>query len=255
MAANHILFVHGMYMNATSWQPWIDRAKEQGFSAEALSWPFHAGEPAQLRAQIDPALGRLQFRQVVDHYKRHIDSLPERPLLVGHSIGGLVVQKLVNDGYAAAAVSITPAPPLGIITLNPTFFKANFPHINPFAGNKPVVMTKPRFHYTFCNVQSRTSSDADFESYVVPESRNIPRTTLTTQGRINFKSAHVPLLLIAADSDHLISPILVRKNFRAYKKSTGRTELQEFTNRSHFICNQSGWEEVADASFAWLKSA
>ena len=124
--SKHILFVHGMYMNAKSWQPWIDRAQEQGYSAEALSWPFHEGEPVELRAHVNPALGLLKFKQVVDHYKRHIDSLAERPLLVGHSIGGLVVQKLVNDGYAAAAVSITPAPPQGIITLNPTFFKANF---------------------------------------------------------------------------------------------------------------------------------
>jgi pimeloyl-ACP methyl ester carboxylesterase len=241
-----------MYMNGESWKPWVERAESQGFTAVAPSWPYHQGDPKYLRTHIDPALGKLQFRDIVNFYKKFIDSLPERPLLIGHSIGGLVVQKLVNDGFAAKAVAISSAPPQGVITLAPDFFKANFPHINPFAGNKPVIMTKKRFHYTFCNTQSQESSDLDFDQFVVPESRNVPRSTLTSQSKIKFNTEHVPLLLIAGEKDHLIPLGLAQSNFRRYKKSKGITEFLQFPNRSHFICNQEGWEEVADLSFNWL---
>ena len=252
MTAKNIVFVHGMYMNGESWSPWIQQAQTRGFKATAPSWPFHEGLPEYLRNHIDPRLGKLRFKDIVDFYKTHIDSLAERPLLIGHSIGGLVVQKLVNDGYAEAAVAISSAPPQGVFTLAPEFFKANFPHINPFKGNEPVIMTKERFHYTFCNTQTQESSDLDFEKYVVPESRNVPRSTLTPQAKIKFKKDHVPLLLIGGEKDNLIPLSLVETNFKKYRKSLGTIGFQKFANRSHFICNQEGWEEIADASFTWF---
>ncbi len=254
MATKNIVFIHGMYMNGESWKPWIQRAESLGYTAVAPSWPHHEGSPEYLRAHIDPALSKLKFNEIVDYYKNYIDSLSERPFLVGHSIGGLIVQKLVNDGFAQAAVSINSAPPQGVMTVAPEFVRANFPHINPFAGNKPVIMSKKRFHYTFCNTQSQESSDLDFEKYVVPESRNVPRSTLTSQGKIVFKRDHAPLLLIAGDQDNLIPLSLVKSNFKKYKNSLGTVAFRHFANRSHFICNQEGWEEVATTAFDWLGS-
>ena len=251
-ATNQIVFIHGMYMNGHSWQPWVERASARGFVCHTPSWPYHQGDPAALRTQIDPALGSLTFGAVTKHFKAFIDTLPERPILIGHSIGGLVVQKLVNDGYAAAGVSISPAPPRGVFTLDPHFFRANFPHANPLAGNGPVLMTPKRFRYTFCNTMSAQASDEAFERYVVPESRNVPRSTLTSQASIDFRKPHVPLLVISGDSDHLTPLPMIKSNVKAYKASGSVLEFRQFTNRSHFICNQDGWQEVADASFDWL---
>ena len=248
-----VVFIHGMYMNAESWQPWVERASLRGLTCHAPSWPFHDGAPADLRAHIDPGLGQLRFRDVTDHYKSFIDSLSDRPTLIGHSIGGLVVQKLINDGYGRAGVSISSAPPRGIVSFDPHFFRANFPHTNPFAGNKPVVMTPERFQYTFCNTMSAAASGDAFERYVVPESRNVPRSTLTTQGRINFRADHSPLLFIAGDKDHLTPLSMIKKNVRAYKNPTSTVAFQLFTDRSHFICNQQGWQEVADHALDWLE--
>jgi pimeloyl-ACP methyl ester carboxylesterase len=253
--ARPLLFIHGMYMNALSWQPWVDRAAGAGLRAEAVSWPFHEGDPEALRARVDPALGRLTLHDVIEHHKQLIDALPERPLLVGHSIGGLVVQKLVNDGYAAAAVAISPAPPRGLVSLSPHFLAANFPHVNPLAGNRPVVMTPRRFHYTFGNTLSRADSDELFERYVVPESRNVPRQTLTRHGSVDFRRAHVPLLLLTGDQDHLTPLDAVRRNARAYQGNAGPVELEVFAGRCHAICLQQGWEDLADVAFDFLKNA
>ncbi|MGA3183473.1 MAG: alpha/beta hydrolase [Candidatus Dormibacteria bacterium] len=250
-----ILFAHGMYMNAKSWDPWVARAQAAGFETVVPSWPYHVGEPAELRRHIDPKLGRLTFGQVVQHFADVIGTLPDPPLVIGHSVGGLVVQRLVNDGLVRAGVAVSSAPALGVISLDPHFLRANFPHVNPLAGNRPVAMTPARFHYTFCNTMSRAASDRAFEEYVVPESRNVPRSTLLRSGRIHFRREHAPLLMIAGDTDHLCPLPAVRRNARRYRRSAGLTRFQAFPGRSHFICNQEGWEEVADASFDFLRAA
>ncbi len=242
-----------MYMNEASWGPWIARAADRGFSASAISWPFHEGSPEQLRNNIEAELGRLTFGQIVNHYKKSIETLPERPLLIGHSIGGLVVQKLVNDGFARSAVAISSAPAQGVFSFDPRFFRANFPHVNPFRGNRPVIMTKERFHYTFCNTMSRKDSDQAYEKYVVPESRNVPRSTLTSQAKIDFRKDHAPIFFLTGDQDHLTPLSLVKRNFRAYKDQGGEVDFREFSGRSHFICNQDGWQKVADVAFDWLE--
>jgi pimeloyl-ACP methyl ester carboxylesterase len=253
MAQDQVVFIHGMYMNGNSWAPWIEYFGARGYRCHAPSWPYHDGAPDALRRDIDPRLGSLTFGQVTDHLKVFIDTLPERPILIGHSIGGLQTEKLVNDGFAAAGVAISPAPPRGVLSFDPRFFRANFPHVNPLAGNRPVIMTKKRFHYTFANTMTRQASDEAFETYVVPESRNVPRSTLTKQGRVDFRRPHVPLLLIAAERDHLTPASLIRRNAKAYKASDGILDFRQFPGRSHFICNQSGWEEVADYTLAWLR--
>jgi pimeloyl-ACP methyl ester carboxylesterase len=250
-----IVYVHGMYMNAASWQPWVERGAGAGFESVVPSWPYHDGAPGDLRRHLDPALGKLTFGQVVAHYVSVIGALPEPPLLVGHSIGGLVVQKLLNDGYARAAVSVSPAPPRGVVPVDPHFLRANFPHVNPFAGNKPVVMTPRRFHYAFCNTMSREASDEAFERYVVPESRNVPRSTLGRAAAIDFGKAHGPLLIAGGGSDHLTPLAAVRRNAARYRDPGSTTEMKEFAGRCHFICNQDGWEEVADYAFDFLARA
>jgi pimeloyl-ACP methyl ester carboxylesterase len=247
-----ILFIHGMYMNAHSWEPWIARATQRGMVATAVSWPYHEGLPEERRAHIDPRLGRLRFGMVVAALKAHIDDLPERPILIGHSIGGLAVQKLINDGYGHSGVAISPAPPLGVLTVTPDFLRANWPHLNPWAGDKPIIMTHERFHYTFGNTMTREDSDAAYERWVVPESRNIPRSTLTSQARIDFTRDHAPLVFLAGDTDHLTPVDLIRRNASRYELTV---EVQEFAHRSHLLCNQDGWEEVADTAFDWVDDA
>jgi pimeloyl-ACP methyl ester carboxylesterase len=255
MTARHVILVHGMYMNARSWDPWMKRLEARGWGATAPSWPYHEGEPVDLRRAVDPRLGRLTFGRIVDHHKSIIDGLDRRPCLIGHSIGGLVVQKLVNDGYATAAVSVSTAPARGILSFDPRFVRANFPHINPLAGNRAVRMTRKRFHYTFCNTMTREESDAAFDAYVVPESRNVPRSTLRKRSAIDFRREHVPLLFIGGDRDHLTPLAAVRRNAKAYKAHGGTVACEVFAGRSHFICNQDGWEDVADRCLEFLETS
>jgi pimeloyl-ACP methyl ester carboxylesterase len=252
--AAHVIFIHGMYLNGRSWQPWVERFTSAGFSCSAPSWPYHDGDPHTLRSFVDPRLGALTFGAVTEHLKSLIDALPERPVLVGHSIGGLLVQRLVSDGYARAGVSISSAPPQGVISFSPHFLRANFPHINPLAGNEPVLMTHERFHYAFCNTLTRIASEEVFDALVVPESRNVPRSTLGRSAKIDFAAQHVPLLFLTGTEDHLTPVAMVRRNAGKYKSGAGQVDYREYGGRSHYICGEPGWEEVADAALAWLST-
>jgi pimeloyl-ACP methyl ester carboxylesterase len=202
----------------------------------------------------DPQLSRLTLGQVIEHYANLIHMLEEKPILIGHSMGGLVVQLLLQRYEAIAGVAIDSAPPLGVITTDKAFLKSNWPHINPFVSqSSPIQMTLERFQYTFVNDLPLEVQQAAFERYVVPESRRVPAQSLTKVAAIDFRSPHPPLLLVAGSNDHLIPASLNQTNYKKFKRSASITDFKEFAGRTHFIIGQPGWEEVADYVAAWLK--
>jgi esterase/lipase len=239
-------------MNANSWAPWIEYYTERGYTCYAPNYQYHEGTPSELRKNPNQQLGSLTFGQVIDSLVLFIDKLPEKPILIGHSMGGLAVQKLIEMEKGVAGICIDPAPPKGIFTLKWSFLKANLGTINPFKGNSICLPSVEWFHYAFCNTMSMEQTALEYEKYVVPESRNIPRSSTTNQGKIDFSKPHAPLLIIAGEKDHIIPHQLNKKNFLAYKDKKSTTNFILFENRTHYICNQSDWKEVADYILEWI---
>jgi alpha-beta hydrolase superfamily lysophospholipase len=199
----------------------------------------------------DSRLGQLTLSRVLEHFADIIKKLNEKPIIIGHSMGGLVVQLLLQRDLAAAGVAINSAPPLGVFTTKWSFLKSNWPHITPFVSQKtPIEMTFERFQYTFVNKMPLAEQRAAYDRYVVPESRRIPRESLTA--RVDFKKPHPPLLLIAGSDDNIIPASLNKSNYARYKPTTSVTDFKEFAGRTHFIIGQKAWEEVAEYILAWL---
>jgi pimeloyl-ACP methyl ester carboxylesterase len=182
-----------------------------------------------------------------------IETLPEKPILIGHSMGALVAQKLVEKELAEAAIIISSAPPKGVLTLKFSFAKSNLGLLNPFKGNSVHYPTKKWFHYAFTNTLSREESDRIFDKYVVPESRNIARETLKKAGKIDFKKPHAPMLFISLEKDHILPASLTRKSFKRYKDEKSIREYKVFEGRDHFIAGEDSWEEIASYVYTWLK--
>lgn len=249
-----IVFVHGLFQNPDSWAKWITFFSERGYGCHAPAYPFHEGRPADLRRSINPALGRLTFGQVIDHLRRFIDTLPEPPILVGHSMGGLVVQKLLQLGQGRMAVAIDSAPPPGIFSLKWSFLKANLSTVNPLKGNTVCLPSVEWFHYAFCHTMTIEETSREYERYVVPESRNIPRRSTGREGAIDFSQPHRPLLFIAGERDHIIPASLNVNNFKAYTDVGSHRTMKIFPNRTHYICGMTGWEEVAGYVAEWVRS-
>jgi pimeloyl-ACP methyl ester carboxylesterase len=248
-----IVFVHGLFVNPESWADWKIYFEVKGYNCYTPANPFHEGNPTVLRKQIKPDLAKVNFEDVVNNIVKLIDTLPEKPIVIGHSLAGLVVQKLVSMDKVVAGVCIDGAAPQGIITTKWSFWKVNGPVVNPFKGNSVFEPNKKWFHYAFCNMMSKEESDIVFDKYVVPESRNIPRGTLKSFAKIDFKKPHNPLLFIAGEKDNCVPASLNRKNFNAYKDTNSIKVFKEFMGRGHFICGESNWQEVADYILNWLK--
>jgi pimeloyl-ACP methyl ester carboxylesterase len=243
-------------MTPLCWEGWVERFQSNGYTCLAPAWPGRDKPVEALRAaHPDPQLGQLTLSAVIEHLAGVIQKLPEKPVLIGHSMGGLVTQLLLQRGLAAAGVAIDSAPPAGVFTAQWSFLKANFPMINPLiASGTPRLMSFEDFQYAFVNAMPPDEQRRAYDRYTVPESRRVPRQSLTGVARIDFSRPHPPLLLTAGTDDHIIPAALNRANYARYRAfSPSGTDFKEFSGRCHFLIGQPGWEEVADYVLAWLQ--
>jgi pimeloyl-ACP methyl ester carboxylesterase len=245
-----IVFVHGMFQNPKSWEAWTAFFGQRGYECVAPAWPLHAGEPAALRANPPPNLGDLRLKAVIESVKAVVGT--EKPIVIGHSVGGLVTQVLLNEGLISAGVAISSVAPNDMIDFDWGFFKNATIITNPLKGNEPILMDAKTFHGAFANSLSEAEATAAFERSATHDSRNVLRDCLGADGHIDLTRAHDPLLLIGGEKDQIIPAHLCEKNAAAYKDSAGSVAFKEFKGRSHFICGEPGWEEVATYVADWL---
>lgn len=250
------VFIHGMFMTPSCWQGWVDRFTTGGSTCVAPAWPGRDRSIAELRAaHPDPVLGKLSLEDVVASYDAVVRALPEPPVLIGHSMGGLVVQILLARGLGAAGIAIDSAPPKGVSALSWSFIRSNWPVITPFASkHQPVYLTFEQFRYAFVHTLSPEEQRATYDAHVVPESRLVGHGPLSKAGSVDFKAQRKPLLLIAGSEDHIIPAKLNRANLAAYAGSPSVTEFKEFEGRTHGLLAQAGWEEVADYALTWARA-
>ena len=115
-ANGNVVFVHGLWLHATSWDPWVALFREAGYEALAPGWPGDSDTVEETRRQPDRIAGK-GIDEVVEHYAQIISGLDSRPVVIGHSFGGLIAQRLLGQDLASAAVAIEPAPIKGVLAL------------------------------------------------------------------------------------------------------------------------------------------
>lgn len=248
-----IIFIHGMFLNPDSWEHWIGYFERLGYECSAPAWPLHEGNPAQLRRNIPPGLGKLTLADLHAHYRSILSQESEPPVVIGHSLGGLLVQKLAADGLIRAGVAICPVAPNKMISADWSFLRNTVSITNPLAGDDPFEMTPEGFHKNFGNMMSEEESQLAYEKFAVHESRQVLRDIMGDEGEIDMEKPHVPLLFIAGKEDEIIPHTLVLRNAHAYKDERSHHEYTDFTGRGHFICGEKNWEEVAENVQNWLK--
>lgn len=253
-----IVFIHGLFMNNQSWDGWKTYFEAQGYTCYAPANPKHEGNPNELRANPPEGLADVTFEDWIAQLEQFIDGLPEKPILIGHSFGGLTAQKLVESGRAEAAILISSAPPKRIVTLKGSFLKANVKVISRFKGNSIFNPEdeeyKEWFHYAIANSLSKEESDALFEKLAVPESRRTPRAATKKIAKIDTDKPHVPLLFIGGLEDVIVPNVLLKKNIKKYTDEGSIVDYKFYEGKDHMICAALGWEEVAQYSLTWLQN-
>jgi pimeloyl-ACP methyl ester carboxylesterase len=247
-----IIFIHGMFLTAKCWSDWIGYFQSAGYDAEAIPWPLHDADPADLRANPPAGLGKLTLRDLHGYYRDALSQESVPPVVIGHSLGGLLAQKLLADRLVSAAIGICPVAPNRMLAFDWGFLRNSAAITNPFAGDDPFEMTPEGFHRNFANTLSKAESNAAFKNHAVHESRQVLRDIMGDEGHIDLKAPHAPLLLIGAERDEIIPASLVRRNAHAYEDERSHHEYAEFSGRGHFICGEPGWEEVAARIENWL---
>ena len=253
-----IVFIHGNFVSRHCWDAWVTRYQKLGYTCVAVAYPGREGTVSSLRQNPDPALmGALTLEKVIEHHVKAIRSLDEKPIIIGHSFGGLLTQLMVQRDLAAAAVAIDSVPPQGVLSFAWSFYRSTWPAINPFLpASRPYMMSFKHFQYAFANDLSLAEQRESYERDMVPESRRLSRGGLTSAARVDFKRRHAPLLLIAGEKDRIMPASLNRRNYRRYRASPSVTEFKEFPGRSHYsIIGGRGWEEVADYALDWAMRA
>jgi len=255
-----VIFIHGLWLHATSWAPWVDLFRQAGYAPMAPGWPGDPDTVAEARANPE-SIADHGIDDVVAHYAKIIAGLDAQPVLIGHSFGGMIAQKLLGQNLAAAAVAIDAAQIKGVLPLPLSALRATLPVFrNPTNKHKAVSLTAEQFRYAFGNAISEQESQELFERWTIPA----PGKPLFEAAAANFNphspakvdtanDMRGPLLLIMGGRDHTVPESVTRATLKQYRHSDAVTDILEFPDRAHSLTIDSGWRDVADAVLSWLR--
>lgn len=256
MSSKTIVLVHGLSVSKHSWDAWVTHLEGQGYTVITPVYHPDLDKPLDVLKQNpnDPLLSSITLPQVIDHLSKTIAALDEKPIIIGHSFGGLLTQMLLARGLGVAGVAIDGVPPMGILPMQLSLFRASWPAINPLIpATRPWFMTFEQFQYAWVHT---LPLDKQREAYavIVPESRGLYRSALTSDARVDFNAARPPLLIIAGGADHIVPAPLNKANYERYARSPSITAFKLFPGRTHYtIVAGDGWQEVADYAIHWAE--
>ncbi|MFD4598205.1 alpha/beta hydrolase [Streptomyces sp. NPDC058464] len=254
-----VYFIHGLWLHSASWQPWTDLFRQEGYDPSAPGWPGDPDTVADARANPE-SIADHGIDDVVEHYAALIAELPAPPVLIGHSFGGMIAQKLLGQDRAAAAVAIDAAQIKGVLPVPLSALRATLPVFkNPANKRRAVSLTSEQFRFAFGNAISEEESAELYERWTIPA----PGKPLYEAASANFNphspakvatgnSGRGPLLLISGGKDHTVPETVTRATLKQYRHSDAVTDIINFPDRGHSLTIDSGWHEVAETVLAWL---
>ncbi|UQX88277.1 alpha/beta hydrolase [Jatrophihabitans telluris] len=255
-----VIFVHGLWLHSSSWQAWADLYSEAGYQTATPEWPGVADTLEETRAHPERQAGK-GLAEIIKHHADYLKTFDSKPILIGHSFGGLIVQSLLGQGLAAAAIAVDPAQIRGVLPLPIPQLRSALPVLgNPLNFGKTFRPNLDQFAYGFGNALPRAESDDLHEQWTIPSPcRPLFEAALAnfnpkSPAKVNVKnSARGPLLIISGTQDHTVPDAVSKAAYKLYRHSSAVTEFKQF-DRGHSLTVDHGWREIAQAGLDWLKS-
>ena len=254
------VFIHGLWLLPSSWDRWAAVFDEAGYSALAPGWPDDPETVAEANADPEVFAGK-SVGDVADHLDAVVRTLDRKPVIIGHSFGGLLTQILAGRGLAAASVAIDPAPFRGVLPLPISALRSASPVLtNPVNYNRAVPLTYEQFRYGFANAVDEAEAHELYETFAVPApgkplfqaaSANLNPWTEVKVDSTNPERG--PLLIISGEKDNTVPRSISNASYKRQKRNEGVTEFVEMAGRGHALVIDGGWREVADTALAFVK--
>src|SRR4051812_32681066 len=255
-----VVFVHGLWLLPTSWDRWCTVFEEAGYAPLSPGWPDDPATVEEANRHPD-AFARKTVGDVADHFAAVISALGARPVVIGHSFGGLLAQILAGRGIAAATVAIDPAPFRGVLPLPVSALRSAAPVLhNPANRYRAVPLTLEQFRYAFANALDEGEAKELYEEFVVPASGAPIFQAATanlnpwTEAKVNTTTPdRGPLLVISGGSDHTVPWALANAAFKRQRRNPGVTEVLQLPDRGHSLTIDHGWRDVAYAALRFVE--
>jgi non-heme chloroperoxidase len=255
-----VLFVHGLGLLPSSWDRWVKLFDDEGYAALTPGWPDDPDTVGEANAHPEVMAGKT-ISQVADHFAAIIQKLQRKPVIVGHSFGGLIAQILAGRGLAVATVAIDPAPFRGVLPLPFSALKSAFPVLgNPANRNRAVPLTYDQFRFAFANAVSETEAKDLYDTFAVPApgaplfQSAAANLNPWTEAKVDVENPERgPMLIISGEIDHTVPPAVAVAAYKLQRHNRHLTDFVEMPNRGHALTIDHGWREVADTVLSFVR--
>jgi pimeloyl-ACP methyl ester carboxylesterase len=242
-----LVFVHGSWHGAWCWdEHFLDFFADKGYRAVALSLRGHGASPGKER------LRWTGLREYVDDFAETAAQLQTQPVLVGHSMGGFVIQKYLEHHTAARAILVASVPPTGVLRVTLRVarrYPVPFAKVNASLRLAPLVATPELVRDLFFSASTPDEQINTYQQRLQDEGYrgflDMLALDLVKTKRVN----RVPMLVLGAEDDYIVSQRQIRRTAAVYG-----AEAEIFPNMGHDMMLEPGWPNVAERIHSWLTS-
>jgi non-heme chloroperoxidase len=255
-----VVLIHGLWALPSSWANWADFFKEAGYSPLTPDWPDDPETVEEARANPE-VFAKKSLKQIADHTTEIIAALDRKPVVMGHSTGGLLAQMLAGQGLSAATVAIDPGVFRGVLPLPFSVLKGVGPFlINPLNRSRAITLTFDQFKYSWANALDEDEAKELYDTFHVACSglalAQMGNANLNpwTEAKVDTKNPdRGPLLILDGEKDHTVPWAIANAAFKRQRRNPGVTEIAKIPNRGHALTIDHGWREVAQTALDFVK--
>jgi non-heme chloroperoxidase len=258
--ATPVVFIHGLWLLPSSWDNWAELFEKAGYVALTPDWPDDPESVEVARAEPE-ALANKTLKQVADHTTEVISALDKKPIVIGHSTGGLLAEMLAGRGLSAVTVAIDPGVFRGVLPLPLSVLRGVGPFlIDPRTRGRAITLTFDQFRFGWANALDEQEAMELYDKFHVAASGislvQMGNANLNpwTEAKVDTKNPdRGPLLIIDGGADHTVPWAIADAAYKLQAHNPGVTEIVKIPDRGHSLTIDHGWRDVADTALNFVK--
>lgn len=252
MMSETMVMIHGMWGGEWCWENFKGFFEGKGYHCITPVLRFHDVDPEE---PPHPKLGTTSLLDYAEDLEKEINELETLPILMGHSMGGLLAQIMGSRGLAKALVLLTPAAPHGIIALRPSVIRSFWSGLMRWGfWEKPMRQTFNEAAYSMLHLMTVEEQKKIFSRFVYESAQASCEIGFSMfdhkkAARVDESKVTCPVLVIGAAQDRIAPASVVRQVAAKYRAVS---RYKEFEHHAHWVIGEPGWDEIAGYISDWL---